>query len=117
MANRRLTETNIGHIFELKQLALFYNYLKNIKFFLALFTSPNCPGCFKLKADLNHLLNYYHFPCIVIDIFSFPELAREYQIRSVPTLLFLKEGVIIKSLYGAISSDKLESEIKEITGL
>lgn len=37
----------------------------------------------------------------------------QYSIRSIPTLLFFKEGELIKQLVGAVSKSKLVEQIEE----
>jgi thioredoxin 1 len=46
-----------------------------------------------------------------IDIDSNPSLAKEYQIRGIPTLVMLEDGVEIKRNVGLIGPDKLKNWI------
>lgn len=42
------------------------------------------------------------------------ETALEYQVSSIPTFLFFKDGELVDRVVGAISSEKLECKIEEI---
>ena len=42
------------------------------------------------------------------------ELALKYNIMSIPTLIFLKNGVVIKSVVGFCSKSELDSTIKNL---
>ena len=45
-----------------------------------------------------------------------PELAREFQIRSIPTLMFIKDKKVIEMMAGFVQESYLKSSIKEIFG-
>jgi thioredoxin 1 len=42
-----------------------------------------------------------------------PELAQKYGIMSIPTLLFFKSGVIVKSVVGAVPKSYLKTQIDQ----
>ena len=42
------------------------------------------------------------------------EIAREYSVRNIPTLVYLKDGVEVHRVSGMQSKDAMESKIKEI---
>lgn len=49
-----------------------------------------------------------------VDIDQSMELAQEYQITTVPTLLFFKDGVIVHAVTGFISKAQLEQLIEQL---
>ena len=51
---------------------------------------------------------------IKVDIDEFEDLTNEYRIMSVPTLLFFKDGEILKEEVGFHSKEELEKIIKEL---
>ena len=87
----------------------------------------------ELIKDGNHLVDFYAEwcgPCkmlmpvlesisdkidiIKVDIDKFEDLALEYRIMSVPTLMFFKDGKKVKELVGFRDEDELLEAIDEI---
>jgi thioredoxin 1 len=71
------------------------------------FTASWCAGCKSLAANLAEVDAKY--PVEVIDIDIHPEIAAEYGIRSVPTLVMLNENIEVKRIIG----NKTSRELKE----
>ncbi|MEI3422180.1 MAG: thioredoxin family protein [Butyricimonas faecihominis] len=58
-----------------------------------------------------------HFVCVQVDVDKEKELARKYQIRAMPTLVFMSaEGKDIVRVTGAASVNRLLKKRKEATG-
>lgn len=58
-----------------------------------------------------------HFVCVQVDVDKEKELARKYQIRAMPTLVFMSaEGKDIVRVTGAASANRLLKKAKEATG-
>lgn len=51
-----------------------------------------------------------------VDIDQSPDLATDYQISSIPTLVFLKDGVEVDRIIGMASRDKIQGKINTING-
>lgn len=51
---------------------------------------------------------------VKIDIDANPELAHLYNIRSVPTLMFFKDGNVVNTIKGTIPKQKLQEIINSI---
>jgi thioredoxin 1 len=49
-----------------------------------------------------------------IDIDVDPELASQYNIRSVPTTVFIKEGNVVLKKVGVINADQFDEIIKSL---
>lgn len=49
---------------------------------------------------------------ITIDIDKQPELSEEFEINSLPTMIFYKEGKFIDKVVGAVSKNVIESKFK-----
>ena len=71
-----------------------------------------CGPCKMLGPVLEELDN--KIDIIKVDIDEFEDLAEEYRIMSVPTLLFFKDGEIIREEVGFHSKEELEDIINEI---
>lgn len=48
-----------------------------------------------------------------VNVDEYPDLASEYNVRSLPTLVFLSSGEVIKNKVGNVSKNDLEDMIKE----
>jgi thioredoxin 1 len=71
------------------------------------FTAPWCNPCKSLSVNLEEVDTKY--PIEVIDIDVFPEVAAEYGVRSVPTLVMMNENIEMKRITGL----KTTKELKE----
>lgn len=49
-----------------------------------------------------------------IDIDDNPELSQRYEIRSIPTLIFFKDGKIVDKVIGGMDEDTLKEKIESL---
>jgi thioredoxin 1 len=77
------------------------------------FTASWCQPCKTLAKNLETVNNVKSIPIEVIDIDVNPELAMEYGIRSVPTLIMKEENVEVKRFSGVRSLKELEGWIND----
>jgi thioredoxin 1 len=49
-----------------------------------------------------------------LDVDANPEIAKQYNVMSIPTILVLKDGVEIGRLIGARSADQLINEVSTL---
>lgn len=76
------------------------------------FSAEWCSPCKALARNLKDV----DFPIEEIDIEENPELAAEYGVRSIPTLIFLdKEGHTLSRIVGLVTKDVVLSKIEEFT--
>jgi len=75
------------------------------------FTASWCNPCKMLAANLQEVNT--DVPIEVVDIDAFPDVATEYRIRSVPTLIMLEEDIEIKRLIGNKSTKELREWIEK----
>ena len=75
------------------------------------FSSTWCGPCKNFKPIMESVSN--SIPVQFIDIDQNPALATQYNIKSIPTLIFLKNGQEINKRPGVLS----ESQVKEIYNL
>ena len=79
------------------------------------FTAPWCAPCKMLAPVIKSLEP--HFPDVTfetIDIDESPELAHEYHVRSVPTVLILKDGAEVERLVGTNPKTKYIDAINKV---
>ena len=74
------------------------------------FTASWCGPCQSLSMNLASFETTV--PIEVLDIDVFPEIAQEYGVRSVPTLVMLDENIEVKRVVGV----KTTQELKEWIG-
>lgn len=51
-----------------------------------------------------------------LDVDANPKTAMQYGIRSIPTLLFFKDGKVVNSVIGAVPKPNLVSRIEQVLG-
>jgi thioredoxin 1 len=76
------------------------------------FTASWCQPCKTLAKNLE-LVNSKNVPIEVVDIDVHSELAVDYGIRSVPTLVMKDENIEIKRFSGVKSTKELEAWIND----
>ncbi len=69
-----------------------------------------CGPCRAVAPELEKLAKRHQGKLIVakVDTEAAPELAARFQIRSIPTLQFYREGKLVKQSAGAMSAVQLE---------
>ena len=72
------------------------------------FSAEWCGPCKNFKPIMESVSN--SIPVQVVDVDENPQLAAQYNIRSIPTLIFLKDGQEVNKKPGVLS----ESQVKEI---
>ncbi|MGN1297664.1 MAG: thioredoxin [Clostridia bacterium] len=75
-----------------------------------------CGPCKMLSPIISEIANEYSNSVKVckVNVDESQELALKYNIMSIPTLIFLKNGVVIKSVVGFCSKSELDSTIKNL---
>jgi thioredoxin 1 len=81
--------------------------MKKVLRFTASWCQP-CKAMAKLMEDIDTNL-----PIEVIDIDEQPELAVDYGIRSVPTLVMVDENIEVRRMVGLATKEKLKNWIEE----
>jgi len=75
-----------------------------------------CGPCKVLEPVLDELVRSNSLKLIKIDIDSHGEIASEYDIRGVPTLLFFKDGELKARKVGMQSLSELQKEVNNLNG-
>lgn len=71
------------------------------------FTATWCSPCNRLSPIVEELTSSKDIDVLKIDIDDNTELMSKYKIKSVPTLIFLKDKVEIDTMVGLLSKDKI----------
>jgi thioredoxin 1 len=73
------------------------------------FTASWCGPCKSLAANLEQVET--NVPIEVVDIDAHSEVASEYGVRNIPTLIMLNENIEVKRITGAKSTKELKEWI------
>jgi thioredoxin len=78
--------------------------------------SPTCGPCSALLKILEELSNEFEgkIKFVKINALLSRDLAQEFEVRSVPTLIFINKGEIIDQSIGYINKDQLRINIKNL---
>ena len=74
------------------------------------FTASWCGPCKSLAMNLENA--NLTLPIEVVDIDIHPEIAQEYGIRGVPTLVMMNENIEVKRLVGSKTVNELQEWVK-----
>ncbi len=75
-----------------------------------------CAPCRMIAPIVEEIANEYDGKLKVckVDVDSNPSIAVEYGIRSIPTLLFFKNGRVVGQIIGAVAKNRIVEQIKNI---
>jgi len=82
----------------------------------ALFWAPWCGHCQRLLPLFDELASDFagYIKFVKIELDKNPAMASKYQVQSVPTMLFLKNGGIVNRLLGALPKHELEHHLRSL---
>lgn len=80
------------------------------------FWAPWCGPCKHLKPILEELSNEYEgrVNFLGVDVDTNPELSDEYKVRGIPTLFFVKDGVIVDTLVGSHPKENITKILDDL---
>ncbi|MBZ7986602.1 thioredoxin [Campylobacter canadensis] len=80
------------------------------------FWAPWCGPCRMLAPAIDELSNEFEGKALIakVNIDEEPDLATEFGIRSVPTILFFKDGQLVDTAIGAQAKQALADKINSL---
>lgn len=84
--------------------------------FLVDFWAPWCAPCLTIAPIVEELAKDYEGKLKVgkLNVDESSQTAGKYSIMSIPTLIILKKGEVVKTIIGAQSKEKLKQQIEEV---
>lgn len=75
-----------------------------------------CGPCRMIAPIISELANEYHGKVVIgkCDVEENDDIAAEYGVRNIPTLLFFKGGQLVDKLVGAVQKGTIEEKIKAL---
>lgn len=75
-----------------------------------------CGPCRALAPIISELAKEYEGKLVVgkCDVEENDDIAMEYGVRNIPTILFFKNGALVDKFVGAASKDKVEEKFKAL---
>lgn len=77
---------------------------------LIVFSAEWCGPCKKLKPILSNLVDKLNIKTTYADIED--DIVEHYSIRSIPTIVIIKNGIAQEKITGLLPSEVLESKLK-----
>ncbi len=82
------------------------------------FWAPWCGPCRLVAPVVEEMAQTYdgRLQVAKVNTDESPSVAAQYNIRSIPTLLFFKKGQVVGQVIGVVPKDKLAQKVDEVIG-
>jgi thioredoxin len=88
------------------------NSLENLTLYQ--FGAEWCVPCTQMSNNLKKVVpEFNNINVVHIDVEEETDLAREYNVRSIPTLVLMKNGKVVDRLIGSVPIDRLREFLKK----
>tara|TARA_Y100000996_G_C22550057_1_gene653369 strand:- start:2652 stop:3026 length:375 start_codon:yes stop_codon:yes gene_type:complete len=105
-----------GNTIDFKESSFKEDVLDSSKPVLVDFWAEWCGPCKQLTPTIDEIANEYDGKAIVgkLNVDENPSIASEYGIRSIPSLLFFKDGKVQKQIMGAVAKSEIANALDSI---
>jgi len=76
-----------------------------------------CGPCKVLTPVLHNAAERYNINVFKVNIDDCPSIVKKYSVRSIPRILFIKDGMVLEELIGNQDRTKLDNTIKTVYGV
>jgi len=99
---------------DLKEVTELAPIIEQNPWVLVKFSAAWCEPCQSLKPVFNRLIQQRpELQSVSVNVDVYPELTRNCAVRSVPTLLLFKQGVVVSQLSGLQSEEQINSWLNQ----
>ncbi len=94
----------------------FESFLHESKTVIVDFWAPTCAPCQLMEPGLEEIARSYpdSVRVLKINVNESPKVSSRYLIRSLPTLLFFKDGQVKMQIIGAVTSKQIARTLSEV---
>jgi thioredoxin 1 len=105
-----------GDVIELGDAEFKREVLESSEPVLVDFTATWCPPCRVISPVIEALASEYkgRMKMAKLNVDNHQATAEQYGIRAMPTLLFFKDGKVVKQIVGAVPKAKLEEAVRQV---
>ncbi len=82
------------------------------------FWAPWCPPCKSLAPTLEVVAKEYEGKIRIfkMNVDDNPHTPSKYNVRSIPNLIFFREGQVVEQIFGAVQKQQLSETIDKVLG-
>ena len=77
------------------------------------FYQPGCMGCMEQSPINNEVAKALNLTIEEIDAIKNPQYIREFLLKVTPTIVILKEGILMERFEGVVHTEQLKEAIKK----
>jgi thioredoxin 1 len=77
------------------------------------FYQPGCMGCMEQSPINTEVAKALNLTIEEIDVIKNPQYIREFLLKVTPTLVILKEGILMERFEGVVHTEQLKEAIKK----
>jgi len=94
----------------------FEDLITGERIFIVDFWSPTCAPCIQIEPELKMIAAEHQdkVKIIKVNVNESPGISSKYLIRSIPTLLFIKNKNVLTQLVGSVNKSQIENKLREI---
>ncbi len=95
----------------------FESLIKNQHMIIVDFWAPSCTPCRLMDPGLEKIASSHHESVRVlkVNVNECPKTSSRFFVRTLPTLLFIKDGQVKTQIVGAVNPNQIEKTLSEVS--